>query len=45
MKIEMVTDAESREIMLFQENKKEELSRRINNNLRAVVEGTMELGQ
>lgn len=45
MKIEMVTDAESREIMLFQENKREELNRRINNNLRAVVEGTVELAE
>lgn len=45
MKIEMVTDTESREIMLFQENKREELNRRINNNLRAVVEATTELGQ
>ena len=41
----MVTDAESREIMLFQENKREELNRRINNNLRAVVEGTVELAE
>ena len=40
VKIEMITDAESREIVLFQESKREELNRRINNNLRAIVEGT-----
>lgn len=41
----MVTDAESREIVVFQENKRQELNRRINNNLRAAVEDIAELEQ